>query len=115
MTDSLLQHLTPDEVELWAQGLLPAARDAHLAQCAECRVSCASSRVSLRSRSAIVRHSAHGARGASRAAGRRPWAQSSTSSGVRCCSRESVIGASYVPAQAKVSCLSFAPVLEVAP
>ncbi len=28
MTDSLLQHLTPDEVELWAQGLLPAARDA---------------------------------------------------------------------------------------
>ncbi len=37
MTDSLLQHLTPEEIELWAQGLLPATRDAHLAQCAECR------------------------------------------------------------------------------
>jgi hypothetical protein len=32
-----LGHLTPDEIELWAQGLLPAARDIHLAQCAECR------------------------------------------------------------------------------
>ena len=31
------RHLTPDEVELWAQGLLPAAHDAHLARCAECR------------------------------------------------------------------------------
>src|SRR5437899_2639752 len=31
------RHLTPDEIELWAQGLLPAARDVHLAQCAECR------------------------------------------------------------------------------
>jgi predicted anti-sigma-YlaC factor YlaD len=37
MTDPLLPHLTPDETELWAQGLLPATRDAHLAQCAECR------------------------------------------------------------------------------
>jgi len=37
MSDPLRQHLTPDEVELWAQGLLPATRDAHLAQCAECR------------------------------------------------------------------------------
>ena len=37
MTDSLLQHLTPEEIELWAQGLCPATRDAHLAQCAECR------------------------------------------------------------------------------
>lgn len=32
------QHLTPDEIELWAQGLLPAARDIHVAQCAECGV-----------------------------------------------------------------------------
>ncbi|HYT71950.1 MAG TPA: hypothetical protein VEK78_11245 [Gemmatimonadales bacterium] len=32
-----LAHLTPDEIELWAQGLLPAARDIHLAQCVECR------------------------------------------------------------------------------
>jgi hypothetical protein len=31
------QHLTPDEIELWAQGLLPAARDIHVAQCVECR------------------------------------------------------------------------------
>jgi hypothetical protein len=30
-------HLTPDEFELWAQGLLPVARDVHLVQCAECR------------------------------------------------------------------------------
>lgn len=31
------QHLTPDEIELWAQGLLAAARDLHVAQCAACR------------------------------------------------------------------------------
>jgi hypothetical protein len=31
------RHLTPDEVEFWAQGLLPAARDLHVAQCADCR------------------------------------------------------------------------------
>jgi len=37
MTEPLLQHLTPDELELWAQGLLPAARDIHVAQCPECR------------------------------------------------------------------------------
>ena len=37
MSDPLMQHLTPDEVELWAQGLLPATRDAHLAQCTACR------------------------------------------------------------------------------
>ena len=37
MTEPLLQHLTPDELELWAQGLLPAVRDIHLAQCDECR------------------------------------------------------------------------------
>jgi len=37
MIDPLLQHLTPEEIELWAQGLCPATRDAHLAQCAACR------------------------------------------------------------------------------
>ena len=37
MMDPLKQHLTPEEIELWAQGLCPAARDAHVAQCAECR------------------------------------------------------------------------------
>jgi hypothetical protein len=36
MTESLQQHLTPDEIELWALGLLPAARALHLAQCAAC-------------------------------------------------------------------------------
>src|SRR5437763_16051604 len=31
------RHLTPAEVEQWAQGLLPAARELHLAQCGGCR------------------------------------------------------------------------------
>ncbi len=30
-------HLTPDEIELWAQGLLSAARAMHLAECSLCR------------------------------------------------------------------------------
>ena len=30
------RHLTADETELWAEGLLPAARAIHLAQCAQC-------------------------------------------------------------------------------
>jgi hypothetical protein len=29
-------HLTPDEIELWALGLLGTARVMHLADCAEC-------------------------------------------------------------------------------
>ena len=33
---SELQHLTLDELELWAQGLLPAARALHLSTCADC-------------------------------------------------------------------------------
>jgi hypothetical protein len=37
MSESLTQHLTPEEIELWAQGLLPAGRDVHVAQCATCR------------------------------------------------------------------------------
>lgn len=36
MSDFLTPHLTPDEIELWAQGLLPAARDIHVAACAGC-------------------------------------------------------------------------------
>lgn len=36
MSESLHQHLNPDEIELWALGLLPAARALHLAQCAAC-------------------------------------------------------------------------------
>ena len=37
MTD-LTMHLTTEEIELWAQGLLPAARALHLADCSLCRV-----------------------------------------------------------------------------
>lgn len=29
-------HLAPDEVELWAQGLLPTGRALHLADCRDC-------------------------------------------------------------------------------
>ncbi|MGH7537017.1 MAG: hypothetical protein ACREMF_00140 [Gemmatimonadales bacterium] len=29
-------HLSPDEIELWAQGLLGVARTMHLADCAKC-------------------------------------------------------------------------------
>ena len=31
------QHLTIDEIELWAEGLLPAAPALHLADCSLCR------------------------------------------------------------------------------
>ena len=37
MTDNTM-HLTTDEIELWAHGLLPAARAMHLAECSLCRV-----------------------------------------------------------------------------
>src|SRR5438034_1162593 len=46
---------TPDEVELWAQGLLPAARDTHLAQCAECRTIAARERKLIRELSQLTR------------------------------------------------------------
>ena len=36
MNDPQSPHLTPNEIELWAQGLLPAAQTVHLAQCPEC-------------------------------------------------------------------------------
>ena len=29
-------HLTPDEIELWAEGLLGAARTMHLTECSLC-------------------------------------------------------------------------------
>jgi hypothetical protein len=35
---NLAMHLTSDEIELWAQGLLPAARALHLSDCSLCRV-----------------------------------------------------------------------------
>src|SRR5207247_2529046 len=69
MTDSLLQHLTPDEVELWAQGLLPATRDAHLAQCAERRTIAELERELIRELSQLTRFRpafAFGERGAGR-------------------------------------------------
>ena len=37
MTDHVM-HLTTEEIELWAQGLLPASRAMHLADCSLCRV-----------------------------------------------------------------------------
>lgn len=37
MTNSEQLHLTIDEIELWAQGLLGAARAIHLAACTLCR------------------------------------------------------------------------------
>ena len=36
--NDISMHLTTDEIELWAQGLLPAARTMHLADCSLCRV-----------------------------------------------------------------------------
>ncbi len=50
-----IQHLTPDEVELWAQGLLPAARDLHLAACAECRVTAGRERKLIRELAQLTR------------------------------------------------------------
>jgi hypothetical protein len=36
-TERHVPHLSPDEIELWALGLLPAGRVLHLADCPECR------------------------------------------------------------------------------
>ncbi|HUK22724.1 MAG TPA: hypothetical protein VLV45_14370 [Gemmatimonadales bacterium] len=36
MSDKHTAHLTPEEVEQWAEGLLPAARAIHLSQCDTC-------------------------------------------------------------------------------
>lgn len=37
MTQELEQHLTTEEIELWATGLLGAARALHLSDCSLCR------------------------------------------------------------------------------
>ena len=42
------RHLTPDELELWAQGLLPAARELHIGGCSECRIAAEQERKLLR-------------------------------------------------------------------
>ena len=49
------QHLSPDEIELWAQGLLPAARDAHLTQCRDCRATAEGERKLLRELAQLTR------------------------------------------------------------
>jgi hypothetical protein len=36
MSNPTYQHLNPDEIELWALGLLSAARALHLTDCADC-------------------------------------------------------------------------------
>lgn len=48
MAESPFQHLTADEIELWAEGLLPAARDIHVAQCAQCRATAVRERTLFR-------------------------------------------------------------------
>ena len=37
MNSTPLQHLTGEEIELWAQGLLSTARTFHLTECSLCR------------------------------------------------------------------------------
>jgi hypothetical protein len=36
MAERMSQHLNPDEIEQWAEGLLPTARAMHLTECATC-------------------------------------------------------------------------------
>jgi predicted anti-sigma-YlaC factor YlaD len=55
MNQPLVQHLTPEEIELWAQGLLPAAREGHLVTCAECRTAAAQERKLIRELAQLTR------------------------------------------------------------
>jgi hypothetical protein len=55
MNQSLVQHLTPEEIELWAQGLLPAAREGHLVTCVECRTAAAHERKLIRELAQLTR------------------------------------------------------------
>ena len=55
MSDRRIQHLTPEEIELWAQGLVPAARDLHVAQCGECRAAAERERKLLRELAQLTR------------------------------------------------------------
>lgn len=55
MSKLQIQHLTPDETELWAQGLLAAARDLHVAQCGECRAVAERERKLLRELAQLTR------------------------------------------------------------
>ena len=49
------QHLTADEIELWAQGLLPTARDLHVATCAECLAAAGRERKLIRELARLTR------------------------------------------------------------
>jgi hypothetical protein len=55
MNDTFGQHLTPDEIELWAQGLLAAARDFHIAACTECRTAAEHERKLIRELAQLTR------------------------------------------------------------
>ncbi len=55
MTDVLIEHLNSAEIELWAQGLLPAARDLHVAHCGECRVTAERERTLFRELAQLAR------------------------------------------------------------
>jgi hypothetical protein len=55
MSNLQIQHLTPDETELWAQGLLPATRDLHVAQCGACRAVAERERKLLRELAQLTR------------------------------------------------------------
>lgn len=48
-------HLTPDEVELWALGLLDTARTMHLAECGECLATAERERKLLRDLAQLTR------------------------------------------------------------
>ncbi len=55
MSNRPIHHLTAEETELWAQGLLPAARDLHVAQCGECRSAAERERKLLRELAQLTR------------------------------------------------------------
>ena len=55
MSKPLGQHLNPDEIELWAQGVLPAARDLHVAACAQCRATAEQERKLIRELALLTR------------------------------------------------------------
>lgn len=56
MTQQTLHpHLTPDEIELWALGLLGAVRTMHLADCAECLATAERERKLLRDLAQLTR------------------------------------------------------------
>ena len=56
MSDTILTpHLTPEEVDLWAEGLLGTARTMHLADCQACLVTAERERKLLRELAQLTR------------------------------------------------------------